>query len=211
MGAGFDAADFEWSEVDLGESYMGGVTLYSVSCLTHPSTEYYFVFGESSVKCSPGRRSKVEREYKVDSWNVKFDNFRVWLQSLRHEVDAPDLWAEVGKEREVSDAASSMVENLPFTPSEQKQILGALTEIKHYLLTIRDTQTEQRQFIEGQFAYLIDAANRLGRKDWLNILVSTLFSTAFNLALPPENVKGMMQLAAANLQWLIGHAPKLLQ
>src|SRR5260370_41745187 len=75
LAAGFDAADFEWSEVNLGESYMGGVAPYGVSCLTHSSTEYYFAFGHSSVKYSPGQRSKVERDYDVNSWNVKFDHF----------------------------------------------------------------------------------------------------------------------------------------
>src|SRR5260221_1281756 len=113
LGAGFDATDFEWSEVNLGESYIGSETLYSVSCLTHRSTEYYFVFGESSVKCSPGSRSKVEREYKVNLWSVKFNTFRIWLQRLRQEVDAPDLWAEVGKERQASHSASRMVGNAP--------------------------------------------------------------------------------------------------
>ena len=104
-----------------------------------------------------------------------------------------------------------MVGNAPFTQVEQKQILDALTEVKQYLLTIRDNQAGDRKFVEGQFAYLRDSVTRLGRKDWLNIFVSTLFSTAFNLALPPGNVKGMMQLAAANLQWLVGQAQKLIQ
>jgi hypothetical protein len=160
---------------------------------------------------SPGQHLKTEVQSHDHDWQVKGRHLKSWLQRIKQEHEAPDLWAEIGKERALSDAASSMVENQPFTVTEQQQITTALVEIKQYLLTIRDTQVREAEFIEGQFRYLNDSMKRLGRKDWLNILFSTLLSTAFNIALPPENVKGLMQLAAATMHWLVGGAQRLIQ
>jgi len=42
---------------------------------------------------------------------------------------------------------------------------------------------------------LKESAERLGRKDWLNVLLGGLFGLAVTLVLDPEKAKGLLSLA----------------
>jgi hypothetical protein len=195
----FEPAEFYWQETEQ-ETFCG--PNYTVSQLIHRSTGYYFVFGHATVSFSPGSLRKVEAKEHGDSWRIKGPQLKEWLERLREEVQTPDLWAEIAKERALSDAASSMVENQRFTVTEQQQIAGALVELKQYLLAAKETDEKQRIFIDRQFKYLEGSSRRLGRKDWLTILYGLLASTVITLALPPENVKNILQMAGTMLHWL---------
>lgn len=130
---------------------------------------------------------------------------------MKQEADAPDLWEAVAKERELSSAAASSIENSPFTPTERGTIQQSLDEMKAYVLAGNQFQVEQAKFVEYQFRYLSEALERVGRKDWLLILYATLVNTAVSVALPPENVHGLLRLAGTLLQGLWTQAQKLIQ
>jgi hypothetical protein len=49
----------------------------------------------------------VEAEQHHDNWQIKRAAAQLWLEELRKEVDAPDLWATVGQEKALSTAAAS--------------------------------------------------------------------------------------------------------
>jgi len=58
---------------------------------------------------------------------------------------------------------------------------------------------------------LKESAERLGRKDWLNILLGGLFGLAVTLALEPEKARGLLGLAGTVFQSLWGMAQSLIQ
>lgn len=64
------------------------------------------------------------------------------------------------------------------------------------------TGDDHAKFVEQQFRYLEESSKRLGSKDWVNILFSTLISLALNLALPPERANGLLHLAGTLLHRL---------
>src|SRR5579862_8368146 len=112
-----DPAEFSWTEIQTEEWTMQP-NQYRASKLIHHGTNYYITFGGLQMNWSPGANRKVESEAHDDLWPAKIIQLEKWLRRVKAEVDAPDLWVAVGKERELSDAASSHLENKPFTVVE---------------------------------------------------------------------------------------------
>jgi hypothetical protein len=129
----------------------------------------------------------------------------LWLEELKKEVDAPDLWSSVGKEKTLSLAASSPdIENRPFTEAEQKFIAAKLDELKGYVLEGQQFSAKQAGYVEREFVYLKESSRRFGRNDWLRVLLSVLIGQAINLALSPEKARGLLVLAGTTFQSLWG-------
>jgi len=198
----FDPAEFEWHDVEY--------PAFTVSRIIHSTTCYYFEFEHSAVEYSPGRDLRVRTVFKLQSWVSKLAWVTSWLENLRAEVDAPDLWAMVGKARELAGAASSLDENRPFTFEEQVDIASKLDELKMYIVTGQEFQADRLKALEGQLNYLKSASERLGRKDWLTMAYGTLVSIGL-LFLPSEKATGLLHLAGTLFRSLWEHAQKMIQ
>jgi hypothetical protein len=202
----FDPLDFEWESTVVSHSHLGQVSRHRVSVLRHQSTGYYFRFGRYDSIWSPGWQLKTDSG-EWTTLNKRFDQVKEWLSALKDEVDAPDLWASIGQEKVLSTAASSKtLDNRPFIAAEQNLIATKLDEIKGYILEGQHLATEQVETVEREFAYLKESSERLGRKDWLNVLLGALVSLAIGLALDPEKARGLLRLAGAVFQSLFGTA-----
>jgi hypothetical protein len=103
-----------------------------------------------------------------------------WLQAVKSDHDAPDLWAEARKEHQLSDAAGVVGgDNRPFTPEEVRELEPRLREIAAYIESRQPLDAEQKEQLQGRFEYLVGAAKRgLGRIDFLNIFVGQMFQMA---------------------------------
>jgi hypothetical protein len=209
---GFDPADFSWQEIKSRE--WGGLSWqdFIVSQLVHHATGYYFTFGSQVLTTCPGNLRKVEEERHNDDGKIKLSKYEAWLQRLKHEVEAPDLWATIGQEKVLmAVAVSPTLNNSPFTPDEQTLVSAKLEEIKRYLIDVQQFDAEQAVFIEREFTYLTESSQRLGRKDWLNALLGGLLGLAFALVLDPEKARGLLALAGTAFQSLWGVAQPFLQ
>jgi hypothetical protein len=108
-------------------------------------------------------------------------------------------------------ASSADLDNKPFNAEEQKLIIQKLDEIKNFLLEDQAYDVEQAETVERNFGYLKESAQRLGRKDWLNIVLGVLVSQIVTLALDPEKARGLLALAGTALQSLWGVTQLLLK
>lgn len=204
--------DFQWTEKQQVESFGLSSWPYRVSVLTHRPTGYFCIFGADTLTISPGPNRKTEDFRDADNWQNKTDVCNEWLVRLKKEVDAPDLWATIGQEKALSTAAASAdLDNRPFTAAEQSLIATKLDEITGFLLEGQEFGAEQAEAVEREFAYLKESSRRLGRKDWLNILLGGLFGLAVTLALDPEKAKGLLSLAGTVFQSLWGGMQGILQ
>lgn len=202
--AGFDPSEFEWANAR-GEYFEG-----RVPCLVHTPTRSTFVFdfwrGQSRHRAefTPGVDTTVAEAVTGD-WATQLKAVQLWLTNVQREQSSPNLWAELEKQRELLAAAagsrSGEDSNSPFDLEEQAQIAAQLNEIKELLV---QTHQADRLALESRIEYLREASTRMGRRDWLNIFIGTIFGWALNGLVPPEGVREVLTMATHGLGHLFG-------
>jgi hypothetical protein len=198
--ANWNATDFRWETVK-SEHHSGK----DASRLTHLASNFYFTFDNGGdaffSEWSPGNETPVTK-IQSGNWNNQLEHFTQWLSYLRREVESPDLWAAISGEAEIIDAAASDESNVPFTEEEKSYILSGLSEIKQYLLTAHKLDPE---LVEARLNYLTLAADRVGRKDWINLLLSVLVNIVIQAALPPDATRDLFRFVGSVLSRILKH------
>jgi hypothetical protein len=129
----------------------------------------------------------VDRSYEVYSWEPVMERFSRWVKEVKDDLDTPDLWAELKRDARLLGGISGEAnENTPFTSEEQKDIEQRLREVEAHVRGTYSLSEREMEILHTKINYLIDAAGRFGRIDWLNIFVGTIFSYIFAVALPSE-------------------------
>ena len=195
---GWQATDFGWQDVP------GPSSRKQVSKLIHKASGYFFLFdnaiGGFYSKWSPGNETLVA-EGNASGWPNQMHYFGLWLSYLRREIESPDLWAAISSEgRVLESAASADTSNIPFTAEEKAYILKGLLEVKEYLLNAHRLDPE---LVESRLSYLVESSERVGRKDWLNLLISVLVGIVISAALPPEVTRELFRFVGTVLSQII--------
>ena len=124
-----------------------------------------------------------------------------WLARLKRETDSLDLWGAISKEAQILEsAASSDTSNAPFSTEEKAYIVDGINEIKQYLLTALKLDPE---LVESRLNYLVESSERVGRKDWINLLISVLVGIVINAVLPPEATRELFRFVGTVLRQII--------
>ena len=172
--------------------------------LFHSSSRYWFLFGNDFAKYTPGSESIEQTDSKIN-WLGKIAAFRRWLGYLKREVEAPDLWAALAQEQEMLGAEPAEAINAPFSAEEQVQVKRAIEEIRIYITSTYSLGDEPLAEVNRKLDYLIDASIRLGRIDWKNICVATLFSLAVQYLTPSgPDVRELFSTAWHLLRHVLG-------
>jgi hypothetical protein len=194
--AGFDPREFTWEEGPGWDNFV------------HLPSGYGFLFSQEGTlhrgAFQPGEEAVSERTGLV-SWSQLLPAIPRWLNLVRREIEAPDLWAEVERERELVGEAVPEIENTPFTPEEQRQVAAGLNELKEYIKQTHELSDAQVRELEGRLDYLADAASRLPRLDWRNALLGAFFATVVSGLLPGEVVRDVLSMALRALAPMFGH------
>lgn len=115
----------------------------------------------------------------------------------------PDLWSNIRSEKPVFERfAAADLENRPFTPEEQKYIAVQLQELKAFIIRTSQAQESVLNQIGSRLKYLEEASTRMGRKDWLGILIATVFTIVISGLFAPDRANELMGFAAALFQSL---------
>ncbi len=193
--AKLSAPDFEWQEKTLAP-----IPLVAdeglVSVLVHMPTGYFFLFDARNrhmVEFSPGVETPSDGG-SPGAWAGVLQYVGRWAARLKQEVDAPDLWAEIGKERALLDAASGAGgNNTPFTEDERPAVVAKLAELQRFIETTTSANAGFQKFVKERFEYLEGAVGRLGRSDWLHTLIGVLATIAFSGMLTGDSVRELFR------------------
>jgi hypothetical protein len=168
-GVGLDPLDFD---LTIAQQPHAGLA----ETFKHRPTQSYIEFSLSTDKIwmpwwpafGPG-----DRMHFVQNWTAAIETTVRWMRQVKADHDAPDLWAEAFKARQLTDAAGHTEgDNTRFTPAEIEIIKPKLDEIEAYIESRQPLDAQQKKIVRGRFQYLLDAAKRgLGRIDWINIFV----------------------------------------
>jgi hypothetical protein len=147
------------------------------------------------------------------SWQALMPRISTWLSAVKRDLDTPDLWAELQREAEfLAVGTNELTANTPFTFEEQKQIAERLAELARNIEQMRLLSQEQMQFLQGQFKYLTDATNRMGRKDWLMLSIGVILNFFFfglGVALPSETARTIFRTFFTAIRVLSPDVPLL--
>jgi hypothetical protein len=207
--AGFDPATFKW-ENRPGLSDM----FQTVPYLVHVPSDYSFQFdllkGGEWCRYSPGENKFIDEQYPGTRPGL-LSYFTYWLQYLKREIEAPDLWSAISGETRLvfGTSVTDSSTNTFFSIPERERISRSLGEIRAYLVATSLLTEIRLKFIEERLHYLEDAAGRMGRSDWMNLALSTLVNIVVGVALAPEKVKELLRLAGSALAWVLGGTPIL--
>jgi hypothetical protein len=139
------------------------------------------------------------------SWYRVEEQIGLWLSDVKWHVNTPDLWAELRRKRELLAAISDdAVENKPFTDGEQQQIAGQLQELKEYVGRTRSLPEPQMRLLDERLDYLVDAAKRVGRRDWLLMLAGVILTYVLAVELPPEAARDILDTLLRGIARILG-------
>ena len=139
--------------------------------ITHvPSASYLLLEGditEYTAKAVVGESEKWPFGLRT-FWVEVEPRVRAWAGEVKEDVETPDLWAALQREREVlTGARYEEVENTPFTADEQVVIAERLRQTKEYVtrtysLSTRRSCTSRRSSTTSQRPPVVWVA-RIGR------------------------------------------------
>lgn len=208
--AGLDPFEFQWEGTRTGLKSAGvGGDVPRVPLLRHKPTQAFFTFEFDGKRrthhavFSPGDQVPEEVQ-NSGTWENQLIWFTHWLGYLKREYQAPDLWAEFKRQRELAGGELAKVENTPFTPDEQRQIEAQLQETKALVRKSFELTEEQYRAIEGHFDYLAEAAQHMRRIDWRNAFVGVFLTAVVSTLLPGEVVRDVIGVSLRSLAGLFG-------
>lgn len=202
-----EPAEFVW---ELVVSQFGR---YWVQQLVHKPTGYYFVFdfaeNKHCLRCSPWTDGPEHSSYTV-SWNSQYDGVTEWLQALRREASAPDLWGQLSKVKPLT-AENAPKKNTPFTRKEQTAITIRLDEISKSIEQSYSLTKAEFKLVHGRLEEMKESSERLGRKDWQMFVAGVIFNIAYDLAKTSSQSTAVATYLSQMLGQMIHQLPKLLK
>jgi hypothetical protein len=193
--SGLDPSEFRWEEGQFEEIIPNyGATYSTASRLRHVPSKFYFSFGKYYDQFSPGVRNRVEMiNLTTERWDVRFESLQTWLARLKEEVEAPDLWLEALQDRQLFQIASeSLQSNGQFSPEEKAHVIRELAEVRRLLISAHHLQHHQSEALERGFDYVVQAMDRLGKKDWINLAMGALVNIAVTAAFAPAAASDLL-------------------
>ena len=121
--------------------------------------------------------SVVDKSIKSVRWESIKIHLAIWFEAIKREVESPNLWGELEKEKEISNAASvSDQHNTQFINPELNRIHSSIETIYYHLKKSLLLYENQDKFIRQRLDYLTEASKRLGKKDWINLTLGVLMN-----------------------------------
>jgi hypothetical protein len=203
--AGFAPREFELEDVGA----YGGDGMGQIAELWHRPTGFRFAFRQEIgggwwAQLSPGSDSREERT-KVGGWQeMVMSAIGYWLAFIKREVGARDPWRELESERQLARPPAADDSNAPFTAEEQEAIRERLRAVHTEIAARYELPDAKLEAVIERLDYIADAAERMGRMDWRQMTVGTLFTLAVEAAIPPDVIRTALSVLFQGITHLFG-------
>lgn len=190
-------------------------SVYSrVPTLVHVPSESFFAFmehpwGGHNVYYSPGEESKSKHIGELEWKSVKA-YFAGWLDSVKRETSAQDLWRALENEPRTTFHAAQTQDNTPFRLQEQQRIAATMDDVLREVRRTQSLSKIQTDIIVSAVEDLKAASARVGRKDWFMILIGTFASVIMGAVITPPEVRALLSTSVSALTWVVGKSESVL-
>lgn len=193
---GLEPANFSWKQQQIADP--GALSAYEdiiVPRLEYLDGEYYFQFEPDNYSTfSPGQTEAVEHR-KSSHVDHQLYYARQWAGNLKRQIEAPDLWAEMGKYKVAcSLVLPEQLLNEPIPTYEAEKISEKLNFLADKIEEQFELTNEQNQFVRSKLDYLADATKRQRSVDWAHTLIGVSVTIAVGLSLAPNKAKELWEL-----------------
>lgn len=217
---GFSAFDFEFSGLDNDdinfEIYYTGETSYRFK-VTDFDDDDIPMENPFQISYSPGLMAYTANR-ATGKFNSDFFNLLGhWLNSIKKEIQTPDLWEQWRNAEMPSESTKHDYDNSSFEPIQAEEIKALLTELQKTcnLIAARIGETpeqikESESRINDNINYLRDSIDRVGKKDFALLATSIFFDLAVDRLAQPEIALFWRNIAHYGLDHLkaLGYAAK---
>lgn len=188
--AGLTPSEFEIFEPEFGVStekvaYRGTAT----------EEEFYFEIEVRGFRCSwsPARQSKHDADM-FQEWSSVVEVFSRWLQYLRRELDAPDLWADLSQLTALATASAEddLDGEEPLSPGEQEKLMRGLDQVRELVASRADLPEDQKQAMSDAVDKIQTSSRRIGRNELFSMVVGAVVNQVIRTVLTVENAKWLM-------------------
>jgi hypothetical protein len=191
----FDRRDFVWKSEN---SHSSDKPDLMIEVLYHKNGQYYFTFDHHGVKGTWSERNPGEHTSPDDdSYNnedAMYLFFDEWLKLVKQNLEVEDIVDDWMKGADLYGQIVKVdLENDRFTEEEKQTVFSKLSDIEARLISAVQQQSasveeiqRSTEFIKQEVQYLRDGADRLGKKDWKNIAISTIMNIVTSVMLSNE-------------------------
>ena len=162
------------------------------SRIIHRPSQSYFLLEGSPLSYTATRIVGDNPSFPLGSlsWAAVKERVGRWARDVKEDVDTPDLWAELQREREALTVSPyEDAENTPFTPAEQAEIAEQVRQVKAYVKTMSSLSEGQMASLEWKLDMLRAAAGRMGRQDWRGVVGGAILGAIVTDLIPAEVVQ----------------------
>ena len=162
------------------------------SRITHRPSQSSFLLEGSPLSYTVTRIVGDNPSFPIGSlgWAAVTELVGYWAKDVKEDVDTPDLWAELQREREALTVGPyDDAENTPFTLAEQAEIAEQLRQIKNFAKVTYTLSEAQMASLDEKLDMIQAAAGRIGRKDWQILVIGVMSTLIIDRLLPPEAVQ----------------------
>jgi hypothetical protein len=193
---GLEPAEFSWGKEEIAGSLI-------VSRLNYREGTYYFQFSSHEVNawCTacPGQFRSLDYEYPR-SWEEQEGVFKRWVQCVKREVAAADLWGDLAKYQIALGAApTEEVVNEAISADEALQIEQGLARLGDAIGRELVLSEGDRAVVRTRLSYLAEAARRQKSRDWLYTALGVFTTLGAVLAVPEATLTALWQLFRAEV------------
>ena len=173
--AGFDPGDFDRSHSD---------TIWDIE---YRPTGDRFRLNESPGGLRAGWKiaDGPTRERSAAPLRTALEVLDLWLAELKAEMEAPDLWGGLERDRALVQAVGENPENAPFDDADKEAINDALDEIEETAQAAYSLDGAQAAQLAAGIADLREKLDRMGRREWITYAAGTLALLQASV-LPPD-------------------------
>jgi hypothetical protein len=148
--------------------------------IEHLGTSSTFWIGDHYVNPVHGGFIKMRQQVGERTW-LRLDrpNYQMpfvdWLREVKAEAEAPDLWADLERDRAIlQGAAEPKPANEPFTADERPQIIAALDQLTEQVRETYELTAGQMAEVDAKVEDLRSKVSRMSRTEWFTYTVGTL-------------------------------------
>jgi hypothetical protein len=169
--------------------------------------DYFFRIKEKSsgrydIDMRPGVSSH-KFSATTENWSSATYFFEKWVNVLKPELDAPDLWAEAAKTAQLFAPTSTPTDD-KFTRIELAEVQGQLRLLQQSFATAALPEAARQKLIELTQTAAVKAEG-LTKKDWQNWIIGGFISAIASCALNPTQAAEVLKLVKAAFGGLFLH------